>query len=135
MLYLWAWKSYAVTVAVAQLVQDPVGSSFAVAVAADAQCVASAGTGVKASVGGQIDVMELAEVGSEQAAVEKPVWFAMGAEVVPAQPAVRWAVRVVVAVVAAAVAVADEPASAATAWTAEADDFAGTAADITVLGS
>lgn len=132
MLYWWAWKSYA---AIAQSVQDPVGSSFAVAVAADAECVASVGTGVKASVGGQSDVMESAEAGNEQVTVEKQVWFAMGAEVVPGQTAVRWAVLVAVAVVAAAAAVADEPVPAATAWTAEADGFAGTAADITVLGS
>lgn len=130
MLYLWAWKSYA---AIAQSVQDPVGSSFAAAVAANAECVASVGTGVKASVGGQADVMESAEAGSEQVTVEKQVWFAMGAEVVPGQTAVRYAVRVAVAVVAAAA--ADEPEPAATAWTAEADGFAGTAADITVLGS
>lgn len=132
MLYLWARKSYA---AIAQLKQDPVGSSFAVAVAADAERVASVGAGVKAFVGGPADVMGLAEVGSEQAAVEKQVWFAMGAEVVPGQTAVSWAVRVVTAAVAAVAAVADEPASAATAWTAEADGFAGTAANITGLGS
>lgn len=63
------------------------------------------------------------------------MWFAMGAEVVPGQTAVRGAVRIVVAVVAAVAAVADEPASAAPAWTAEADGFAGAAADITELGS
>lgn len=146
MLYLWAWKSYAV---IAQLFQEPVGSSFAVAeavvvavaeavaeaeaVPADAECVVRVGTGAKGSVVGQTDVMELAEAGRERAAVEKPVWLVMGAEVVPGQTAVRWAVQVAVAVVAAAV--ADEPASAATAWTAGADGFAGTAADITVLGS
>lgn len=135
MLYLWAWKSYAAIAATAQLDQDPVGSSFAVAVAADAEGVASVGTGVKAFVGGPTDVMGLAEAGSEQAAAQKQVWFVMGVEVVPGQTAVRWAVRVVVAVVAAVAAVADEPASAATAWTAEADGFAGTAVNITVLGS
>lgn len=141
MLYLWAWKSYAAIAVAAQLDQDPVGSSFAVAVAvaaavaADAERVASVGTDVKAFVGGPTDVMGLAEAESEQAAVEKQVWLAMGAELVPGQTAVRWAVRVVVAVVAAAAAVADEPASAATAWTAEADGFAVTAADITVLDS
>lgn len=134
MLYLWAWEFYAV---IAQLFQEPVGSSFAEAEAeaeaADAECVARVGTGAKGSVVGQTDVMELAEAGREQAAVEKQVWFVMGAEAVPGQTAVRWAVQVVVAVVAAAV--ADEPASAATAWTAESDGSAGTAADITVLGS
>lgn len=135
MLYLWAWKSYAAIAATAQLDHDPVGSSFAVAAAADAECVACAGTDVKAFVGAPTDVMGLAEAGSELAAVEKQVWFAMGAEVAPAQTAARWAVRVVVAVVVAVAAVADEPASAATAWTAEADGFAGTAADITALGS
>lgn len=139
MLYLWAWKVYAAIAATAQLDQDPVGSLFAVAVAADVERVASVGTDVKAFAGGPTDVMGLAEAGSEQAAVEKQVWFAMGAEVVPGQTAVRRAVRVVVAVVAAAAAaaaaVADEPASAATAWTAEADGFAGTAAGITELGS
>lgn len=132
MLYLGAWKSYAATAATAQLVQDPVGSSFAAAVAADAARVASVGTDVKASAGGWTDVMGWAEAGSEQAAVEKGARFAMGAEVVPGQTAVRWAV---VAVVAAVAVVADEPASAETAWTAGADGFAGTAADITVLGS
>lgn len=120
--------------AIAQPVQAPVGSSFAVAVAADAECVVSVGTDVKASVGGQTDAMELAEAGSEQATVEKQVRLAMGAEVVPGQTAVRWPVRVAVAVAVAA-AVADEPASAETAWSAEADGFVGTAADITVLGS
>lgn len=120
---------------IAQPVQAPVGSSFAVAVAADAEGVVSVGTDVKASVGGQTDVMELAEAGSEQATVEKQVRLAMGAEVVPGQTAVRWPVPVAVAVVAAAAAVADEPASAETAWSAEADGFVGTAADITVLGS
>lgn len=122
---------------IAQPVQAPVGSSFAVAVAADAECVVSVGTDVKASVGGQTDVMELAEAGSEQATVEKQVRLAMGAEVVPGQTAVRWPVpvAVAVAVVAAAAAVADEPASAETAWSAGADGFVGTAADITVLGS
>lgn len=120
---------------IAQPVQAPVGSSFAVAVAADAECVVSVGTDVKASVGGQTDVMELAEAGNEQATVEKQVGLAMGAEVVPGQTAVRWPVRVAVAVVAAVAAVADEPASAETAWSAEADGFVGTAADITVLGS
>lgn len=121
---------------IAQSVQAPVGSSFAVAVAADAECVVSVGTDVKASVGGQTDVMELAEAGGEQATVEKQVRLAMGAEVVPGQTAVRWPVRAAAAVVvAAAAAVADEPASAETAWSAEADGFVGTAADITVLGS
>lgn len=121
---------------IAQSVQAPVGSSFAVAVAADAECVVSVGTDVKASVGGQTDVMELAEAGGEQATVEKQVRLAMGAEVVPGQTAVRRPVRAAAAaVVAAAAAVADEPASAETAWSAEADGFVGTAADITVLGS
>lgn len=120
---------------IAQPVQAPVGSSFAAAVAADAECVVSVGTDVKASVGGQTDVMELAEAGSEQATVEKQVRLGMGAEVVPGQTAVRWRVQVAVAVVAAVAAVADEPASAETAWSAEADGFVGTAADITVLGS
>lgn len=133
-LYLWALKSYAAIVATAQSKQDLVGSSFAVAVAADAERVASDGTDVKAFVGGPTDVMGLAGAGGEQVAVEKQVWFAMRAEVVPGQQAVGWAVRVVVVVVAAVAAVADEPASAAAAWTAEADGFAGTAADITVLG-
>lgn len=139
MLYLGAWKSYAATAATAQLVQDPVGSSFAAAVAADAARVASVGTDVKASAGGWADAMGRAEAGSERAAVEKRARFAMGAEVVPGQTAVRWAVRAAaaaaVAAAAAAVAVADEPASAETAWAAGADGFAGTAADITALGS
>lgn len=135
MLYLGAWRSYAATAATAQLAQDPVGSSFAAAVAADTARVASVGTDVKASAGGWTDVMGWAEAASEQAAAEKRARAAMGAEVVPGQTAVRWAVRAAVAVVAAVAAVADEPASAETAWTAGADGFAGTAADITVLGS
>lgn len=135
MLYLGAWRSYAAIAATARPDRDPVGSSFAAAVAADAERVANVGTDAKAFVGGWTDAMGSAEAGGERAAVEKQVRFATGAEVVSGQTAVEWAVPVAVAVAAAAAAVADEPASAATAWTAEADGFAGTAADITVLGS
>lgn len=133
MLYSGPWKSYAATAATAQRVQDPVGSSFAAA--ADAARVASVGADVKASAGGWADVTGRAEAGSGPAAVEKPARPAMGAEVVPGQPAVRGAVRAAAAAAAAAAAVADEPASAETAWAAGADGSAGTAADTTALGS
>lgn len=114
-----------------QLVQEPVGSLAAVAVvAAAAECVACGVPGVAVSVGVGPDVMELAEAGPEQGAGEELVRFEMRAEIVPGQTAIGMAAQVVVVVAAA-----DEPAPGATAWTAEADGFAETVVDITVLGS
>lgn len=117
-----------------QLVQEPVGSLAAVAVVAcvaAAECVACGVPGVAASVGVGPDVMELAEAGPERGAGEELVRFEKRAEIVPGQTAIGMAAQVVVVVVAAA----DEPAPGATAWTAEADGFAETVVDITVLGS
>lgn len=115
-----------------QLVQDPAGSSVAVVVAAVAavECAACGGPGEEASVGVGPDVMGLAEPGTEQGAGEELVWFERRVEIVPGQTAEERSVLVVVVVAAA-----DEPAPGATAWTAGADGFAGTAADIIVLGS
>lgn len=115
-----------------QLVQDPAGSSVAVVVAAvaAAERAACVGPGEEPSVGVGPDAMGLVEAGTEQEVGEELVWFERKVEIVPGQTAEERAV--LVAVVAAA---ADEPAPGATAWTAGADGFAGTAADIIVLGS
>lgn len=115
-----------------QLAQDPAGSSAAVvAVAAVAECAACGGPDVEASVGVGPDVMGLAEPETEAGVGEELVRFERKAEIVPGQTAEERFVLVVVAAAAAA----DEPGPEATAWTAGADGFAGTAADIIVLGS
>lgn len=112
-----------------QLARDPAGSSAAVVAvaAAVAECAACGGPDVEASVGVGPDVMGLAEPGTEGGVGEVLVWFERKAEIVPGQTAEERLVLVVVA--------ADEPGPEATAWTAGADGFAGTAADIIVLGS
>lgn len=111
-----------------QLVQDFAGSSVAAVVAAvAAEHAACGGPGVEASVGAGPDVMGLAEPGTEQGAGEEAAWPERTAEIVPGQTVREKFVLVVVAA-------ADEPAPGATAWTAGADGFAGTAAGIIVLG-
>ena len=133
MLCWWAWISCVVIPGIEQQDQDPAGSSAA-AVAAAAECAACGGPGVEASVGLKPDVMRLAESGTGQVAGEEAAWSERKVEIVPGQTAGESSVLVVVVVV-AAVAAADEPAPGATAWTAGADEFAGTAANTTVLGS
>ncbi len=132
MLCWWAWIPYVVILGTDQLVRDPAGSSVAavVAVVAAAEYAACVGPGVEESVGAGPDVMGLAEPGTEQGAGEEAAWSEWTAEIVPGQTAEERSVLVV-----AAAAAADEPAPGATAWTAGADGLAGTAADITVLGS
>lgn len=114
-----------------QSARDPAGSSVAVVAAAvaAAEHAASGGPGEEPSVGVGPDVMGLAEPGTEQEAGEELAWFERKVEIVPGQTAEESSVPVVVA------AAADEPAPGATARTAGADGFAGTAADIIVLGS
>lgn len=112
-----------------QLVQDPVGSSAAavVAAAAAAERAACGGPGEEESVGAGLDVVGLPEPGTELIAEVEAAWSETTAEIAPVQTAGEKSVL--------AVAAADEPAPGATAWTAGADGFAGTAAGITVLGS
>lgn len=117
-----------------QLLQDPAGSSIAAvaaAVAAAAECAACGGPGAEASVGAGPDVMGPAEPVTELGAGEEEAWSERRVEIVPGQIAGERSALVVVVAAAAA----DEPAPGATAWTAEADGFAGTAAGIIVLGS
>lgn len=110
-----------------QPVQDPAGSSTVAvpAVVVAAGCAACGGLGAGASVGAGLDVTN--EPGTEQRAGKEAAWSEKTAETVPAQTAGENLVVVAVA--------ADEPAPGATAWTAGADGLAGTAVDITVLGS
>lgn len=119
--------------ATVQLVQDPAGSSVAAVVAAVAAAAAEraacGGPGEEPTVVVGPDVMGLAEPGTEQEAGEELAWFERKVEIVPGQTAEECSVLVVAA------AAADEPAPGATARTAGADGFAGTAADIIVLGS
>lgn len=112
-----------------QLVQDPAGSSVAAVVAAvaAAERAACGGPGEGESVGAGLDVVGLPEPGIELRAAEEAVWSETTAEIAPGQIAGEKSVL--------AVAAADEPAPGATAWTAGADGFAGTAAGIIVLGS
>ena len=141
MLCWWAWISCVVSPGTDQQDQDPAGSSAAAVVAAvaAAECAACGGPGVEASVGLEPDVMRLAESGTGQVAGEEAALSERRVEIVPGQTAGESSalvvVVVVVVVVAAAAAAADEPAPGATAWTAGADGFAGTAANTTVLGS
>lgn len=110
-----------------QLVQDPVGSSAAATAVAAAERAACGEPGEGESVGAALDVVGLPEPGTELRAVEEAAWTEMTAEFAPEQTAGEKSVL--------AVAAADEPAPGATAWTAGADEFAGTAAGITVLDS
>lgn len=131
MLCWWALISCVVILGTGQLVPDLGGSSFAAVVAAAvaaAECAACGGLDVEASVAVGPDVMGLAELGTEQGAGKEAVRSERRAEVVPGQTVGERFVLV-------AVVVADEPAPAATAWTAGADGFAGTAVNITVLDS
>lgn len=105
----------------------------AVVAAAAVDCAAAyAGPGVEASVGVGLDVMKLAEPGTEQGVGEELALFERRAGIVPEQTAEE---RPVPVVAAAAVVAADGLVPEATAWTAGADGSVGTVAGITVLGS
>lgn len=104
----------------------------AVVAAAAVDCAAAyGGPGVEASVGVGLDVMKLAEPGTEQGVGEELALFERRAGIVPEQTAEERSVPVV----AAAVVVADGLVPEATAWTAGVDGSVGTVAGITVLGS
>lgn len=129
MLCWWAWTPCVVIPGTDWLVQDLVGSSAAAVVAAvvaAAERAACGGPGEGESVGAALDVVGLPEPGTELRAGEEAAWSETTAEIAPGQTAGEKSVL--------AVAAADEPVPGATAWTAGADGFAGTAAGITVLG-
>lgn len=106
----------------------------AVVAAAAVDCAAAyGGPGVEASVVVGLDVMKLAEPGTEQGVGEELALFERRAGIVPEQTAEERSVPVVAA--AAVVVAADGLVPEATAWTAGADGSVGTVAGITVLGS